>query len=461
MTMPQQKKLNLGLLKGVLLCVRYRKLPAAERQEISRRRLEALLSYARANSPYYQELYRGLPERTALSDLPPVNKRALMARFDDWVTDRDVKFSDVQAFMKDLDNVGRKFRKRWLVFSTSGSTGDPLILLADNTTNNVMGAINTTRAFSDPNTLKKLFARGGRSIGVFATGGFYLSNGSIRSRLITMPWKKRQMALSSALLPIPQIVDQLNAFQPAMLGGYPSHLELLIEEQTSGRLHISPVVVMTGGEYLSEDVRKRLSAAFGCPVQTNYSCTEGGTIANECSEGHLHINEDWVIVEPVDAENRPVPDGVRADKILMTNLFQYTQPLIRYEVSDRVVRHSEPCPCGNPAPWLTLEGRSDDVLLLQASTGAVRIAPLSVYAVLKEVHGIRRFQLLSRPGNRLYLRLEPAECEDRAEVFARASAALAGYLASQGVTEVSISLAEEAPQPHEKSGKFQHVLNLE
>lgn len=231
MTMPQQKKLNLGLLKGVLLCARYRKLPAAEKQEISRRRLEALLSYARANSPYYQELYRGLPEHMALSDLPPVNKQALMARFDGWVTDRDVKFSDVQTFMKDLDNVGRKFRKRWLVFSTSGSTGDPLILLADNTTNNVMGAINTTRAFSDPNTLKKLFARGGRSIGVFATGGFYLSNGSIRSRLIAMPWKKRQMALSSALLPIPQIVDQLNAFQPAMLGGYPSHLELLMRSR--------------------------------------------------------------------------------------------------------------------------------------------------------------------------------------------------------------------------------------
>ena len=238
--MTQEKPLTIGLLKGVILCARFQKLSAVAKQEIRQHRLETLLSYARKNSPYYMQLYRELPVHASFFDLPPVNKRDLMEHFDDWVTDRNVKLSDVQAFMQDLDNVGRKFRKRWLVFSTSGSTGNPLILLADNTTNNVMGAINTTRAFSQPDTLKKLFARGGKSIGVFATGGFYLSNGTIRSRLLAMPWKKRQMALSSALLPIPEIVEQLNAFQPAMLGGYPSHLELLIEEQLSGRLQHLP-----------------------------------------------------------------------------------------------------------------------------------------------------------------------------------------------------------------------------
>jgi phenylacetate-coenzyme A ligase PaaK-like adenylate-forming protein len=443
-----------------MLCVRYKKLPIETREQIRNKRLQSLLTYARENSPYYATLYGGLPSDASLSDLPPVSKRELMAHFDQWVTDRDVRFSDVQIFMQDLDNVGRKFRGRYLVFSTSGSTGNPLISLADATTNNVMGAINTTRAFSQKDILGKLFARGGKSIGVFATGGFYLSNGTIRSRLLAMPWKKNQMALSSALLPIPQIVSQLNAFQPAMLGGYPSHLELLIEEQLSGRLRISPVVIMTGGEYLSEDVRKRLSSAFSCAVQTTYSCTEGGTIANECAQGHFHVNDDWVIVEPVDAENRPVPDGVRADKILLTNLFNYTQPFIRYEVTDRVVRRSETCACGNPSPWLALEGRNDDVLLLEGKTGLVKIAPLSVYAVLKEIHDIRRFQLVCRPQNRLELRLEPVEGGDTAHAFEAARAALSAYLATQGIERVSISLSNDTPQQHPISGKFKHILNL-
>ena len=95
-------------------------------------------------------------------------------------------------------------------------------------------------------------------MGVFADGGFYLANSSIRARLLTMPWKKRQLGISSALYPTEKIVEQLNGFQPAMLGGYPSNLELLIDEQKSGRLHISPVIVMTGGEYLSDELRKRL-----------------------------------------------------------------------------------------------------------------------------------------------------------------------------------------------------------
>ncbi len=459
--MKNGKAPRVGLLKGVILCTRFQKLDQTARLAIQQQRLSSLVDFARKNSPYCAELYRDLPENWSLADLPPVNKRDLMAHFDEWVTDRDVKLKDVQTFMQDLDNVGRMFRKRWLVFSTSGSTGNPLIALADSTTNNIMGAINTTRAFAQKGTLGKLFARGGKSIGVFATGGFYLSNGTIRSRLLAMPWKKRQMAFSSALLPIPEIVSQLNAFQPAMLGGYPSHLELLIAEQESGRLNISPVVIMTGGEYLSDDVRRRLSAVFGCPVQTNYSCTEGGTIANECAEGHFHVNEDWVIVEPVDAQNNPVPDGVRADKILITNLFNFTQPFIRYEVTDRVVRHSEACACGNPAPWLTLEGRNDDVLLLAGRAGRVKIAPLSIYAVLKEIHGIRRFQLLCHPDNRLELRLEPAEGEETALLFEQAKRALTEYLSMQGVPEISLTLSDELPQQHEKSGKFKHILNLD
>ena len=449
-----------GLLKAVILSAKYQKSSPEQQRKVQQRRLRQIVDHARKNSPYYVALYRDLPADWTLDSLPPTNKTELMAHFDDWVTDREVNLSDVQGFMKELDNVGRKFHGRYLLFSTSGSTGNPLIALADNTTNGVMGGINTTRAFAHKEDLGALFRRGGKSIGVFATGGFYLSNGSIRARLLAMPWKKRQMALSSALLPIPEIVAQLNAFQPAMLGGYPSHLNLLVDEQISGRLHISPVIIMTGGEYLSGDVRERLSKAFSCHVQTNYSCTEGGTIACECKEGHFHINDDWVIVEPVDANNNPVPDGTRSDKILLTNLFNATQPFIRYEVTDRVVRHSEPCACGNPAPWLTLEGRTDDVVTLSIGSGQVKIAPLAIYAVLKEVHEIRRFQLLVHPGNRLELRLESADGTTREVAFIHTKDALLDFLRTQSVHEVTVDLSAELPQQHALSGKFKHIINL-
>lgn len=131
---------------------------------------------------------------------------------------------------------------------------------------------------------------------------------------------------------------------------------------------------MTGGEYLSDMLRERLSETFGCYVQTAYSCTEGGTVAYECTERHFHINDDWVIIEPVDKDNNPVPDGTQSDKILLMNLFNFTQPYIRYEVTDRVVMHREPCACGNSSPWLTLEGRTDDVGGFIENSSEIKIA---------------------------------------------------------------------------------------
>ena len=449
------------LHKALTLCLRYPKLDKSQRLQIQNDRLHQMVDYARANSPLYAELYKILPENWTLGDLPPVNKRELMARFDEWPTDRSIRLEDLNEYMRDLDHVGCKFNERYLVFTTSGSTGNPLVALCDDTTNNVMAAINTARGIARKQDFRAFLLHGGKTMGVFATGGFYLSNGSVQARIRTSSWRKRQIALTSALLPTAQIVAQLNEFQPAILGGYPSQLDLLVDEQKCGRLKIKPVLVMTGGEFLSEHVRTRLSEAFGCYVQTSYSCTEAGTIACECTEHHFHINEDWVLVEPVDAENRPVPDGTQSEKILLTNLFNYTQPFLRYEITDRVVRHSEHCACGNPLPWLTLEGRTDDVLSFAVGKETVKVAPLSIYAVLKEVHSMRRFQLLSYPEGRLELRLEPTDGVERELAFEQAKLTLLNYLGAQGVKNVSVTLSCDAPKQQAGSGKFKHILQIE
>lgn len=450
---------KIGLIKGMRLCAKYQKLSETEKSQVRHKRLHEMVDYARTHSPYYNQLYKDLEEDYTLSDLPPVNKSELMAHFDEWLTDRKVKLEDIRVFMENLDNIGRKFKGEYLVFTTSGSTGNPLVSLCDRTTNNMMGAMNAGRTFARKSDLKAFFRRRGKTIGVFATGGFYLGNSSVRARLLSMPWKKKQIAVTSALLPVKQIVEELNSFQPAMLGGYPTVLESLIEEQLSGRLHIKPVFIMTGGEYLSNALRERLSEVFKCYVQTSYSCTEGGTIACECTEQHFHINEDWVIVEPVDKNNQPVEDGVLSDKILMTNLFNYTQPFIRYEITDRVRMHHEKCKCGNPMPWLTLEGRMDDVAIFVEEGQIIKIPPLALYATLKEIHGIQRFQLVIHEGNQIELRLIPVENVNINEVFDKAVQVLKDFLATHGVKTVTCILSDEYPKQHPKSGKFKHIIN--
>lgn len=443
------------------LCYDYDKMSPGKQREIREKRLRELVAYARENSPYYRNLCKDLPASFQLSDLPPVNKKDLMAHWDEWICDRNLKLQDVEAFMADKNNIGRKLNGKYLVFTTSGSTGNPLVCICDPTANSIMGGIGAMRSYARRKDLMEFVRRGGRSIGVFADEGFYLGNTSIRSRLLSMPWKKKQLAVSSALYPVEKIVRQLNDFQPAMLGGYPSNLELLINEAEEGRLHISPVIIMTGGEYLSDELRQRLADTFHCYVQTSYSCTEGGTVACECTNRHFHVNEDWLIVEAVDQDGNPVPDGVRSDKILLTNLYNYTQPFIRYEVTDRVIMHHEPCGCGKTSCWLELEGRTDDVTVFMEEGKEIRIAPLAVYAVLKEVHGIRRFQVLAYSGNRLELRLEETEGTDRPAVFEEARKNLLDYLSAQGIRHAEITLSGQPPQQDAGSGKFKHVINMQ
>ena len=91
----------------------------------------------------------------------------------------------------------------------------------------------------------------GRLGAVFVTGGHFLGNTMMARRLRTMPWRAGMQRIFSALAPIDELVADLNAFQPVVLGGYPSALEALAREQQAGRLHIHPVLINAAGETLT------------------------------------------------------------------------------------------------------------------------------------------------------------------------------------------------------------------
>ena len=246
-----------------------------------------------------------------------------------------------------------------------------------------------------------------------------------------------------------EIVSRLNAFQPAMLSGYPSNLALLADIE---KLDIHPDVVITGGELLTREIRQKLTDKFGCYVQTHYSCTEGGEIACECSEGHLHINSDQIIVEPVDRDGRPVGFGVQSDKVLITNLANHIQPFIRYELTDRIIVHDERCPCGKSSYWLEIEGRTDDIL---SFGNGVDIAPMSLYKILEEVSEISRFQLVQKSYESMELRIVSA---DRETAFEKAERELLEFFAQKGIHNMKITLSDLTPQADKISGKFKHIL---
>ncbi|MEG0074039.1 MAG: phenylacetate--CoA ligase family protein, partial [Clostridia bacterium] len=303
------------------------------------------------------------------------------------------------------------------------------------------------RTFARKEDFKAFMKNGKRTAGVFANYGFYLACGMSRYLQLQMPRKKNKITVDVNASE-EQIIKELNEFNPAMLSGYPSNLALLASLEN---LNIKPNVVITGGELLTDEIRKKLSDKFNCYVQTHYSCTEAGEIACECSEKHLHINEDWVIVEPVDKDNNPTRYGAFSDKVLITNLSNYIQPFIRYEVTDRIIVHNEKCKCGKSSCWLEIEGRTDDILEFE---NGVLIAPMSCYKILEGIKEIVRFQLIQKSPKKLELRLVANEKEI---AFDKAKKELQEFLNTKNISNVEIFLSEELPQANKISGKYNHI----
>ena len=109
---------------------------------------------------------------------------------------------------------------------------------------------------------------------------------------------------------------------------------------------------------------------------------------------------------------------------------------------------------------VTLQKNEYQDLNIYKSGKEIKIAPLSVYAILKEVHSIRRFQMLVYPENKVRLRIEEKDGVSKEAAFRDAKARLEEFLKTQNITDVTILLSEEVPKQNPNSGKFKHVINV-
>jgi phenylacetate-coenzyme A ligase PaaK-like adenylate-forming protein len=196
-------------------------------------------------------------------------------------------------------------------------------------------------------------------------------------------------------LPINEIVAGLNKAQPAFLRGYSSALFGLAEEARAGRLQIRPKRVWAGSEPLSGEVRAALEETWGVPVGNVWGTSEGGGMATPCDVGSSHLSEDLNIVEFVDQHGRSVPPGVRATKVLLTNLFNPTLPLLRYELTDEVTVVPEPCRCGSAHRRIDdIQGRVEDNFVY----GAIHVHAYAFAAPLERLASIAEYQVRQTRG---------------------------------------------------------------
>jgi phenylacetate-CoA ligase len=424
------------------------------------RRLRRLLKAARESSPFYQRRLAGLDlDRVALCDLPTVTKEELRDQWDNVVTDRSLKLSRVEEFLADEANLGRWFQNQYAVCHTSGSLGRPLVIVQDRLCLNVIFAMLAARCSLDgpPGVLeairrwlrpKKVAAISFRR-GPYPSGMLLEFMQDILGRFVDV---RRFSSVQSDL------ADRLEEFNPDSITGYASVLEALATSATPPRLPRLRQLT-NSSEQLSDRARERIEQAFSARILDHYGTGECLQLADGCPHcGHLHVNDDWAILESVDEQNRPVPPGVTGDKILVTNLANRVQPFIRYEVADRVSLAAEPCSSRHLTRIQSIEGRSVEVFWVETSSGRRFLPGILFHSSIDAVGLVRDWQAIQRGPSRIEVRLLPLRehCHEPTQVSGcvRDSLARNGFPAD---VQLDIDTVTQL-SPNPRTGKMQRIL---
>jgi phenylacetate-coenzyme A ligase PaaK-like adenylate-forming protein len=345
------------------------------------RRMQILLATAKARSPWHRERLRDVEAATFteadLLSLPTMTKADLMDNFGAVVTDPRLTRDIVDAYVEQLPENPYLF-DRYLVIASGGSSGHRGVFVYD-WDGFVAFSCQIARwlsALPDAPPCANLYAPRGAHVTWIA---FLVFPRAGDTRIVPT-------------LPIAEIVEQLNALQPKTLNGYASVLALLAGEARARRLTIAPTRIITCGEPLLPEVRAEVEAVWPVHVYNFYGMSEG-PYAFPCRAGDaMHLADDLHYVEPVDEAGFPVPPGTPAAKLLVTNLFNLTEPLIRYEVTDQVVELAEPCPCGVASRRVDqVLGRSDDLFTYP---GGICVHPLTIRAPLGRHRHVVEYQVL-------------------------------------------------------------------
>ncbi|MDD7966148.1 phenylacetate--CoA ligase family protein [Actinomycetospora lemnae] len=405
--------------------------------------LARLRRHAYANSAFYRRFHAGRFD-APLSELPVLTKAQLMERFDEVVTDRNIRLVDVEEHLSALRE-NELYRGKYYVCATAGTTGRRGVFLWDSSEwVDILTSYN--RAYEWGGAVAGLTRRM-RTAVVSSTNPTHQSarvGASIHS-----PWMPTLRIDSGD--DVARTVARLDDWQPRILVAYASMVRLLAEGQLAGRLAIAPEFVFSASEVLTESTRELATAAWSHAPHDVYGATETASIAAECGhQAGMHLFEDMVITEVVDEDNRPMPPGVYGAKVLVTVLFSRTMPLIRYEMTDSVqlaVEHG--CSCGRPYALLGgLQGRSQEALRFTTRSGAERVVqPVVLHHIMDRVDAAG-WQIVQRPDRLEVLLAQPRNL-DRAALTARLEDALMG----QGVEAPELRIREVTSIPRTALGK--------
>ena len=407
----------------------------AERLALYRaQRLREFVGHAIDRSPWHRERLAGVDvaglDEDELRLLPPMTKADLMGNFDRIVADARLSLELVNEQLEAV-TTGSYLLDGHTAVTSGGSTGERGVFVYDwdGWATFWMGCFRQMlRAkWSDPELSARPLVSAWVTAAHFSHASAGLSRTFASSEFVNVRFP--------VTLPTRDIVAGLNETQPDCLVAYPSALHVLCFEARAGRLGIAPRQVLTCAEPLLPEIRTLAEDAWGTPVGNLWAASESGGIAVPCAHARSHLNDDLLIVEPVDEDGRPVAPGERSAKIYVTNLFNRALPLIRYEITDEVRILTEPCPCGSAFRCVAdVQGRLDDVFVYDGR----RVHPHVFRSTLGRHAGVIEYQVRQTPrGARIAVRCGAPVDLDR--LRAEIAQALGGLGVPRPAVEVTVT----------------------
>jgi phenylacetate-CoA ligase len=359
-----------------------------------RSQLRRLVRLAVQRSPWHHRRLGGIDvdrlDETTLAELPVMTKDDLMGSFDEIVSDRRLSLDLCDAHLETLTD-DAYLLGRYHVIASGGSTGRRGVFVYD------WAAWATMYLGIQRYELRRQATERQSRPGPITLAGVAAGRASHGSKALWQTFASPDQLVRSVpvTLPTDEIVAALNGIDPEVVLAYPSALLPLAEEARAGRLHIRPRRFLVGAEPLLPEIRATAEATWNVPVINVYGSSEAGGMGIDCGEGRgLHLVEDLSIIEAVDCQGRPVAPGERSSKIYVTNLYNHTLPLIRYEITDEVTLMAESCPCGSAHRTIEdPQGRLDETFRY----GGVVVHPLVFRSPLGLCRNIVEYQVRQTP----------------------------------------------------------------
>jgi len=360
--------------------------------------LKRLLLHCSSNVPYYRRLLRdiGIIDGT-LVDLS--------------------RFADIPIITKDIirsheeELLSTDYRtRRWYRNASGGSTGEPIQLVQDDSYRRWGNCVShywyKDILGIDEVNAKKIVLWGSERDLFQGTLGW-------SSKFIN--WLNNTTFLNSLKMTegdMDRYLAAINACKPDLVRGYANSLyELCCYAERKGVTLHSPKAVVSSAEMLTDNMRAQIETVFGTKVYNFYGSRETNNVAGECTKGFMHVFTFHNFVEILDANNRPVREGEEG-RIIITNLHNYSMPLIRYEIGDMAVRGPSLVTCGHPLPILErITGRTIDTFLREDGN----LVPGEALALaIYEEPWIKQFQLVQEDYRKVRILLVLRDTLDQA-----------------------------------------------